>query len=38
VPDVVQRSLRNLESDGFIVVEKHQIRILNPAALAEIAV
>lgn len=37
VPDVVQRSLRNLESDGFIVVEKHRIRILNRAALSEIA-
>ncbi len=37
VPDVVQRSLRNLESDGFIVVEKHQIRILDRAGLSEIA-
>jgi CRP/FNR family transcriptional regulator len=37
VPDVIQRALRNLESDGFIVVERHQIRILNRGALAEIA-
>jgi len=37
VPDVIQRALRSLESDGFIAVEKHQIRILDRQALAEIA-
>ena len=33
VPDVIQRSLRNLEKDGFIAVEKRQIRILDREAL-----
>jgi CRP/FNR family transcriptional regulator len=37
VADVVQRALRSLESDGFIAVERHQIRILNRSALEEIA-
>jgi CRP/FNR family transcriptional regulator len=37
VPDVIQRSLRTLESDGLIVVEKHQIRLLDRAALTEVA-
>lgn len=37
VPDVVQRALRTLESDGFIAVDRHQIHILNRPALAEIA-
>ena len=38
VPDVIQRALRNLESDGLIIVEKHQIRILDRRALSEITV
>ena len=37
VPDVIQRVLRGLESDGFIAVERHQIRILDRHALTEIA-
>lgn len=37
VPDVIQRSLRSLESDGIIVVERQQIRILDRAALVDIA-
>jgi CRP/FNR family transcriptional regulator len=37
VPDVVQRALRSLESDGFIAVDRHQIRILDRPALTEIA-
>lgn len=37
VPDVVQRALRQLEQDGLIQVERHQIRILDAAALADIA-
>jgi len=37
VPDVVQRALRQLEQDGLIQVERHQIRILDMAALAAIA-
>ncbi|MCB0016174.1 MAG: Crp/Fnr family transcriptional regulator [Anaerolineales bacterium] len=37
VPDVIQRSLRNLEKDGHIVVERHQIRILDREALLAIA-
>lgn len=37
VPDVVQRALRSLESDGLIAVDRQQIRIENRAALAEIA-
>lgn len=38
VPDVIQRSLRNLEKDGLIVVERHQIRILDRSALTKIAI
>lgn len=38
VPDVIQRALRSLESDGFIGVDRHQIRILDRTALAEIAI
>lgn len=37
VPDVVQRALRQLEHDGLIQVERHQIRILDATALADIA-
>jgi CRP/FNR family transcriptional regulator len=37
VPDVVQRALRQLEQDGLIQVERHQICILDAAALADIA-
>ena len=37
VSDVVQRALRSLESDGFIEVDRHQIRILDRPALTEIA-
>lgn len=37
VPDVVQRALRSLESEGLIAVERHQIHILNRPALVEIA-
>ena len=37
VPDVVQRALRQLEQDGLIQVERHQIRIVDAAALADIA-
>lgn len=37
VPDVVQRALRQLENDGLIQVERQQIRLLDAAALAEIA-
>jgi CRP/FNR family cyclic AMP-dependent transcriptional regulator len=37
VPDVVQRALRAMESDGLIQVERHQIRILNRPALEELA-
>lgn len=37
VPDVIQRALRGLENDGLIVVDRHQIRILDRLALAEIA-
>lgn len=37
VPDVVQRALRTLESDGLIAVDRHQIRILDRPALVEIA-
>jgi CRP-like cAMP-binding protein len=37
VPDVIQRALRTLESDGLISVERHQVRILDRQALAEIA-
>ncbi len=38
VPDVVQRALRQLEQDGLIQVERHQIRILDAAALWDIAI
>ena len=37
VPDVVQRALRGLENDGLIVVDRQKIRILDRAALANIA-
>jgi len=37
VPDVIQRSLRTLESDGLISVERSQIRILNRPALDQLA-
>lgn len=37
VPDVIQRSLRNLEAEGLIAVERQQIRILNRLALEQIA-
>ena len=37
VPDVIQRSLRNLESDGLIIVERHQIIILDGDGLLAIA-
>lgn len=37
VPDVVQRSLRGLEADGLIDVDRQRIRILNRIALEEIA-
>lgn len=37
VPDVVQRSLRGLEADGLITVDRTQIRILNRPALAQLA-
>lgn len=37
VPDVVQRALRQLEQDGLIQVERHQIRILDATALADVA-
>lgn len=37
VPDVVQRALRSLEHDGLIAVDRHQIRIEDRKALAEIA-
>lgn len=33
VPDVVQRALRELENAGLIQVERHQIQILDRAAL-----
>jgi CRP-like cAMP-binding protein len=38
VPDVIQRALRSLESDDFIEVDRHQIRILDRSALVEIAI
>jgi CRP/FNR family transcriptional regulator len=38
VPDVIQRALRALEKDGFIAVERHQIRILDQQSLTEIAI
>ncbi len=37
VPDVVQRALRQLESEGLIAVERQLIRILNRPALAALA-
>ena len=37
VPDVIQRSLRSLETDGLIAVERQQIRVLNRPALEELA-
>ena len=37
VPDVVQRALRQLESEGLIAVERQLIRILDRLALAELA-
>jgi CRP-like cAMP-binding protein len=37
VPDVVQRALRELEGDGLIQVKRHEIRILDRAALAALA-
>jgi CRP/FNR family transcriptional regulator len=37
VPDVVQRALRTLESDGLIAVDRHQIHILDRPALTKIA-
>ena len=37
VPDVIQRSLRNLESDGLINVERHQIIIRDREGLSAIA-
>src|SRR5690606_28186408 len=37
VPDVIQRSLRSMESEGLIAVERQQIRILNRPALEELA-
>lgn len=37
VPDVVQRALSSLVTGGVIELQRHQIRILNPAALERIA-
>ena len=37
VPDVVQRALSSLVTDGVIEVQRHQIRILDRSALAIIA-
>jgi len=37
VPDVVNRVLRKLSSEGMIHVERHEIRILNKEALKKIA-
>ena len=37
VPDVIQRALRGLENEGLIAVDRHQIRIIDRQALAEIA-
>lgn len=37
VPDVVQRALRQLESDGVIAVQRHVIHILDRDALVTIA-
>ena len=38
VPDVIQRALRQLESEGLIQADRQQIRILDADALAEIAI
>ena len=37
VPDVVQRSLRGLEADGLIAVDRAEIRILDRPALEQLA-
>lgn len=37
VPDVIQRVLRQLQANGIIAVQRHQIRILDQEALEEIA-
>lgn len=37
VPDVVQRSLRGLEAEGLIIVERQHIRILNRQELERLA-
>jgi CRP/FNR family transcriptional regulator len=37
VPDVVQRALRGLETEGAIEVHRHEIRIRNRAALEKLA-
>ncbi len=37
VPDVIQRTLRSLENDGLIAVDRQQIRILDRAALTKVA-
>jgi CRP/FNR family transcriptional regulator len=37
VPDVVQRSLRGLEADGLIAVDRAQIRLLDRPALEQLA-
>jgi DNA-binding GntR family transcriptional regulator len=37
VPDVVQRVLRGMENDGYIVVDRNQIHIVDRQALTEIA-
>jgi CRP/FNR family transcriptional regulator len=37
VPDVVQRALRGLETEGAIEVQRHEIRIRNRAALEKLA-
>ena len=34
---LVQRALRTLESDGLIAADRHQIRVLDRASLADIA-
>lgn len=36
VPDVVQRALRSMEAEGAIQVERHEIRILDRAALEKL--
>jgi CRP/FNR family transcriptional regulator len=33
VPDMVGRALRRLVEQGYIAVERHQFRILDPAGL-----